>query len=446
MLPTLVLLLQLPTDTLPPTDTLRLSAADALGRAAARAPAVVAATARIGAADARIAAARAWTDPTLSATAENIGATGKISDIGTPVGLEGQFVLGLPVPIGGDRGAAVAEAEANARAATATRRLTEDEAREALIVAVAAAERDATLARSAALEADALRRFATALERRAAEGRSAGGEAARAALEASLAATRLARRHAALAGSRERLAQLLGLDPGVPIVVEAPRCDVGDAGPAAPPATTPADTAPRADGGGGSEGGGTGVAGDTLPAALQVAAARAEAAHAAMRVAAARAVPDVVPQIGVRRTAGITGLFLGIGTELPFFGATRRLTRASQLDADAAEAERAGAIAQLAADQRAAEAELRLLDAAGQRFDTAWRAALERTLNSAQARYDAGEGTLAELLDARRARITALDDFATWRAERRAARARVARLAGRPLDAALLCDDRPALE
>jgi outer membrane protein TolC len=55
-------------------------------------------------------------------------------------------------------------------------------------------------------------------------------------------------------------------------------------------------------------------------------------------------------------------------------------------------------------------------------------------------------GTLAELLDARRARLAALDDLATWRAERRTARARVARLTGAPLDAALLCDDLPPVE
>jgi outer membrane protein TolC len=255
---------------------------------------------------------------------------------------------------------------------------------------------------------------------------------------------RFARRAAALAGSDERLAQLLGTDPSVPIVVEAPRCAVGDNVPAATPGTTPADTVELAAGGAGTAA--AGALSDTLPATLQVAAARAEAARAAARVAAARAVPDIVPQIGVRRTAGITGLFLGIGTELPLFGATRRLSQASQFEVQAADAERAGATAQLAAERRAAEAELRLLDAAGQRFDLAWRAALERTLSSAQARYDAGEGTLAELLDARRARMTALDDFATWRAERRAARARVARVTGRPLEAALLCDDLPPLE
>jgi outer membrane protein TolC len=157
-------------------------------------------------------------------------------------------------------------------------------------------------------------------------------------------------------------------------------------------------------------------------------------------------VPDLVPQVGVRRTAGVTGLFVGLGTEIPVFGGPRDLGRASRLEAEAADAERQGLALQLAAERRAAEAELSLLDAAGRRFDGDWRSALERTVSAAQARYDAGEGTLAELLDARRARLAALDDLATWRAERRTARARVARLTGAPLDAALLCDDLPPVE
>ncbi|HEU4698458.1 MAG TPA: TolC family protein [Gemmatimonadales bacterium] len=419
MLPALVLLLQLP------TDTLRLSAAEALARAAARAPAAVAATARVGAAEARVSAARAWTDPTLSAAAENVGAARAVTGESGVAGLEGQVVLGVPIAVGGDRGAAVAGARAETRAAAATRRLADDEAREALVVGAAAAERDATLARSATAEAAALRRFAGALERRAAEGRSAGGEAARAALEASLAATAAARRDAALAGSTARLAHLLGLDAGMPVVIEAPRCtEPGGAGAAGAPAADEASP----------------------PAALELAAARADAARAAARLAAARAVPDLVPQIGVRRTAAVTGLFVGVGTELPVFGGTRAASEASRLEAEAAEAERAGAAARLAAERHAAERTLALLEAAGQRFDAAWRAALARTVGAAEARYDAGEGTLAELLDARRARLAALDDFATWRAERRAARAHLARLAGRPLDAALLCDDLPPVE
>jgi cobalt-zinc-cadmium efflux system outer membrane protein len=411
MLPVLLLFLQVP------TDTLHLSAAEALARAAARAPAVAAAASRVDAADARLGAARAWTDPTLSASAENVGAARAVTGQTGVAGLEGQVVLGLPVPVGGDRGAAVAEARAHARSAAAGRRLADDETREALITAVAVAERDATLQRSAASESEALERFAAALDRRAAEGRSAGGEAARARLEASLAATGLARRNAALAGSRERLAQLLGEAPATPVVVAAPRCG-------------PAKGAPQ----------GTGAA------ALALADARADAAQAAARTASARAVPDLVPQVGVRRTAGVTGLFVGLGTEIPVFGGPRDLGRASRLEAEAADAERQGLALQLAAERRAAEAELSLLDAAGRRFDGDWRSALERTVSAAQARYDAGEGTLAELLDARRARLAALDDLATWRAERRTARARVARLTGAPLDAALLCDDLPPVE
>jgi len=77
----------------------------------------------------------------------------------------------------------------------------------------------------------------------------------------------------------------------------------------------------------------------------------------------------------------------------------------------------------------------------GVQFDDAWFASLEQAVTAAQARFDAGEGTLTELLDSRRARLEALDDYHAWLSEWWTARMELARAEGRPPSAALLCTD-----
>jgi outer membrane protein TolC len=62
-------------------------------------------------------------------------------------------------------------------------------------------------------------------------------------------------------------------------------------------------------------------------------------------------------------------------------------------------------------------------------------------VGAAAARWDEGAGTLAELLEARRARLAALEEHATWAATRAASRLALARAAGHPMTATLLTDD-----
>jgi hypothetical protein len=89
---------------------------------------------------------------------------------------------------------------------------------------------------------------------------------------------------------------------------------------------------------------------------------------------------------------------------------------------------------------------LTAVEDAGMRFTAQWRGSLERTVESAEARYRLGEGTLTELLDSRKARLAALGDFERWRAEQLSWRARVARFSGAPMDPGSLCSASPDLQ
>lgn len=397
-------------------DTLRLDAQAALDRAAAAAYAVRAAAARREAAEALIRQAGAWPNPLLQVTAENIGAEREVTGRSGLPGIEGQIVLTSFLPVGAGRGAAIDRARAGLRLAAAGTEIAGTSARADAVAAIAAAERDATLARNAAAEALDLQRFADVLARRAAEGRSAGGEAARATLEAAMAGTRAARRQAEAARSAATLARVLGVAPGTPIVVAAPPCE----------------SAPSA-----AERG--------APPDLAAATARVDVAAAAERVARAQIFPVIEPQVGLRRTAGFSGLLLGLALPLPLANQYGNAARAARLERDAAEADRRDVQATLLAEREGLTAGVAAFDSAGARFTPEWSRALDRTLTSALARFDAGEGSLAELLDARRARLAALDDLALWRAERRLLRAGLARAGGAAIDAQTLCDETPEL-
>lgn len=395
-------------------DTVRLTASAALERAVAEAPAVRAATARQRGAAEQVRQAGRWRNPNLGVSAENIGAQEQITGKTGIEGIEGQAVLGLPLTLGGKRGAAIGEATARREGADATRVLVEQAVRAEALAAVAAAARDQALARSGTEEAAALDRFAQVMALRAAEGRASGGEAARAQLEATLAGTSAARRAADRSTSTEELARLLGLPPGTAVVVDVPAC------------SAPAFA-------------------DTLsPPEVALVAAQQRAAMAVVSVAKARRYPDIEPQAGLRRTQGFSGLFLGLLMPIPVLNTGGPLVAAAEAELEAAAAEQDAVGRRVAAERAAARGALAALDRAGARFTAEWRAALDKTLTAAAARYDAGEGTLAELLDSRRARLAALDDYERWRAERRVARARLARLGAAPVDATLLCDDVPA--
>ncbi|MGE5231537.1 MAG: TolC family protein [Deltaproteobacteria bacterium] len=396
-------------------DTLRLDAQAALDRAARAAYAVRAATERRGAAEAMLRQAGAWPNPLLQVVAENIGAEREVTGRSGLAGIEGQVTLTSFLPVGGGRGAAIERARAELRVAKAGSEVAAAAARADAVAAIAAADRDATLARNAAVEALDLQRFADALAHRADEGRSAGGEAARATLEAAMAATRAGRRQAEAARSAAVLTRVLGVEAGTAVVVLAPAC--------APVASAESGAPPD----------------------LAAAAARVDVAAAAERLARAQLFPVIEPQVGLRRTAGFSGLLLGVAFPLPLANQYGNAARAARLERAAAEADRQDLEAALAAEQRGLAAGVAAFDSAGLRFTGDWSRALDRTLTSAVARYDAGEGSLTELLDARRARLAALDDLAQWRAERRLLRARLARAAGAPIDAQTLCDATPEI-
>jgi cobalt-zinc-cadmium efflux system outer membrane protein len=392
------------------SDTLRLHPAEALDLAVQRSRVVAAAESRSRAAVSGVDAARAWRNPTLSVTAENLGAQYQTTGQSGLAGTEGQATLSGWLPFGGDHGAGVRQAEALARTASATRDLSEQAVRAVTVATIAAASRDVAVARNARDEAAALEHFGSDMTRRAEEGRTPGGEAARARLEATVAAARAARRAAEAAASTSELRRLLFVAPDTILLVEAEACSV----------TTPA----------------TGRVAELVVADAQVDAARAQA-----DLTHARGVPDLWPQVGLRRTAGFSGLLLGFSIDIPLLNSGGAATASARAEADAALAEREELGRRITADLAGAQLALAELEAAGRRFGPAWSADLEGTVTAAEARYEAGEATLAELLDARRARLAALDEYQTWRAERRFARARLARLGGATIDATLLCDD-----
>jgi outer membrane protein TolC len=206
----------------------------------------------------------------------------------------------------------------------------------------------------------------------------------------------------------------LGVPPGQPIVVEWPRCDAAAL-----------------------------VPGDAAPPELEQATHDAEAARAAIDRARAARVPDLVPMAGLRRTAGYSGLLIGMSLELPLLRSGAAAEASARHLAAAAEASRADLERRLLASRAGTDSALRMVAAAGAIYDPALREDLERAARAAQARYAQGEGTLAELLDARRARLAVLNEFAEWRATLVELRARRARLAGRPLDEQVLCEDLP---
>jgi len=393
-----------------PVDTVRLQAADALDLARRQAPRVTAAAARVEATRYGVAAARAWRNPTLNVVAENLGAQQEITRRAGLAGVEGQVTLSGWVPLGGDHGALIRAARAQASGAAAGLALAEQEAAVAAVEGIAVVERDRAALEAARAEAAALERFAVAMTRRAEEGRTAGGDAARARLESAAAAARVARIEAALLGSEATLARLLGFVPGTPLVIASGVCSPG-----------PLSPLPHA---------------QAAAAAAQVAVARAESDRQR-----GLAVPDLMPQVGLRRTGGFSGLIVGLSVDLPVLSRGRAAAAAARAEAEAREVEYQAIVTRLAAERHHAEQAVAVLEVSRRRFDAEWRRDLVRALTAAEARYGAGEATLAELLDARRARLAALDDYASWRAERRMARAALARARGAPVEAAVLCDD-----
>lgn len=408
----------------PVQDTVTVSAAEALTLAVESSPAVEAAV--LGAESASFAAqqAEAWANPLLSVSVENLGSSEEFTGVPGFKGLEGQVVLSTPVGLGGDRGSRIRYARALEEQARAGARVTRADRAFLAAEVVGAAIRDRALVETAREELETLDRLAEALALQEAEGRASLGDAARADLARGQAATRLARRRVAEAGSSEALARILGLEPGTPVDVTLGICVASGAG----------------SGVGGPGGGGTPDSlGPPVPPDLLQAQARVAAAQAGIDQALAQRVPDLLPQVGLRRTGGNSGLYLGLAAPLPLFDYGNRGVDAARASEAAATRSQADVVRRLEAERSATRRSEAALAEAGEGFSAVWRANLEAAVTAAEARFELGEGTLYELLDNRRARLAALEDYWQWQAEWWSVRAQRARLEGGEPDAFAPC-------
>lgn len=400
---TLILLLS------PPSDTVLLAPAEALRRVA-EAPRVFAARERGRAGQRRAEQARAWPNPGLTVAIENFGAEEAVTGLAAPEGLEGQAVLGYRVPVGGDRGAAIREADAMARAGEAEAARVAGDAVVRTVSAAAATDRERALLAQAEVEARTLRRLADALTLQAREGRASDGEAARARLAATLAEGRVAEARASLAATATELARLLGYPPDRSVRIASVACRM-----------LPEREA-------------------TAPPELDAARSRETAAEAAVARVKAGRIPDLEPQVGLRRAAGTGAAYVGLGLQLPVFDRSSRAVEAAAAELSAARAERRAAAVEVEAQRTAAARAMEALQAAGARFQAGWLDDLARVVEATEARYELGEGTLVELLDGRRARSEALASRERWRAAWRIQRARLLRLSGAEATPDFFCD------
>lgn len=392
---------------------------DVIRRIEAHAPSVGAAVLRRTGAEDRASAAGRWNAPSLEVVVQNVGNLEGMSGSTGVRGLEGDVALALPVPLGGERFWAREGARAALEAAVLEERQAVSVARAAgldqLVVALEARAR----AETAEVEREGMQQLAGALALQAAEGMTSEGDAARARLAAVQAATRAARRRADAARAVARTAPWLGLAPTSDFRVALPEsCMAPGAGGVATPLGR--------------------IAARELPGAL-AAEFRAREAEAAGREARAAALPDLQPLVGFRREGGESAAILGIQVGLPIPGRERTVARAADREARARALEHRWTAKEVEAAHSGARAALDLLEAAGAGFDSAWLQALDRTVEGATARFEAGEGSLVDLLESRRARLEALDDFESWKAELRTERLRVAALEGGPVDVNLFC-------
>lgn len=397
-----------------PPDTVRLDAPAALQRALEASPILSAARHRAEAAEDRAGQARAWANPVFSVSGENVGQQRAFTGATGWQGIEGQAVLTTAFPFGPERAGRIRAARAEGSAGAALADQADLDVRAVILASIGGYLTERALTASAREERATLDRIADALARQAAAGRSSRGDAARAELARGMARTALARRQAQSAARAEELARLLGLEPGTPVAVDVGTC------------RTPPPTAREA---------------PTDPPAVRVARARVEAARGGVQLARGLQLPDLDPQVGVRRTGGQSGLYLGLSTTLPLFDRGSRRLAAARADEGAALEELRAAEAEQAAALAAARQRLTLLEEAGRAFDAAWFEQAEQAVTASEARFTLGEGTLLELLDSRRARLQALDDYHAWQSEWWSARVDLARLEGRAPDATLLCTD-----
>lgn len=392
-------------------DTVTLSPASYLELIATRGPGVVAATLRADAAEQRARQAGAWPNPELVVSVDNVGAQHEVTGRTGFEGLEGQAVLSFVVPVGGDRGARMQRDRGFAEEASALSRAVRLESVTDAVTAVASSESARRIAEGAAEERDALRALADALGAQAASGRAAEADAARARLEAVLMSGDWALARSTADSALADVARRAGFTDGEAVRISPMAC------------VSPAH----------EEGG--------EPPRVAAAQARVTALRGAEALAGGERIPDLRPEIGIRRTMGVEALYAGLAVPLPLFDRGGRGLQGARAAADAAVAAATDETRKVAAETMAARTTFEALDAVGTEFaGPEWDADLQQVVEAARARLDAGEGTLAELLDARRARIRALEARAEWSAAWRIARARLSALLGLEPTPDLFCD------
>lgn len=394
-------------------DTVRLDASSWLQQIEQSAPGVQAARLRSDAASQRAAQARAWRNPSLSFQVDNVGAEREVTNIDGWRGVEGQLVMTVPLPVGGDRGAAIRQGDASARVAEANAEMMRGDAIVRAVAAVANARRDTELLQQARSELATLERLAGALDAQADAGRASLGDAGRARLAVSVARERVAALAGAQRASLEELALMGGYAPGTAVVVGGPVCRVAES--EAPSTSAVPEQA--------------------------LAEARTETARASLDLARATRIPDLNPEVGLRRTMGIEALYAGLSFDLPLFDRQSRQVDAARAELRAAELEGQDLVRQLEAQRSAAQASLAALTEAGVHFTVPdWADDLNQAVRAAEARWELGEGTLFELLDGRRARIDAISARERWAAQWLIAQARLLRLSGAPASADFFCE------
>ena len=375
---------------------------DLLAQAQSSAPRLAEAGVRQAHGLARQAAARP--NPTASVEMENFNGTGPYRGTGVA---ETTYSVGLPVELGGKRGARIAAGRAGVDAARA--RLAQARADYAFELAAAyaeaeAAERRVTLAQESLTLAEEDLRAARALVEagKEAELRSLQAQAGVTSARAALDAARTAR-----ASAFARLTALSGSPTPFTALSESLL-----------PRPTPENLERTIDA-------------LSVPAVVAAQAER-EAAARRVRVERTRAVPDVTVSAGVRRFSGddASAVVAGVSVPIPVFDQNRGNVNAAQGELLAAEA-------RLNAARLDAEAELRTALFQVEAAQSRVAAAGETEATAAEAyrltrlAYEAGKSPLVELTNARRALAEARTQTIEAQLQRLRAEAGLARLQGR---------------
>jgi outer membrane protein, heavy metal efflux system len=391
------------------SDPLRLSVDEVVSRALDPTLGTARARADVEAAEAAFRQAGAIPNLTISALAENLGAQQITSGLDGWPGVQGGVELGLPLSLSGGRRASRGVARAGLDLARSSLADREREVAYRAVEALVAWEQAGARLRTAEAEVRALEVLHENLALGARLGEVSAADAARTLLALGQARVEQARALGALANEHEALLAMLGYPAGTPLELVPPNaCPSPGAG---SPPEAEAQAQAQAE-----------RMAEDIPVPLRSSAlARSIAQQEAARARAERW-PDVTPRLGWRREAGADALAVGFEWELPLFnrrqGAVDEAVSRVRGSEDAfREAER-----RWVAERATTLRQLDALAAAGAMFDDAWHAALALTVGAAEATFTAGEGSLEEVLQARRARLASLEDAFAWEAELRRAR------------------------